>query len=413
VPPGDYQIQAFLDVDHSYAYGGTQPGDLFGKPQTLVGWRPDAPEPLTLSLDQEVSQIRDRALPPNIQPLKFQSPALTAFWGRPIDITGYVVLPPGYLKSARATYPTVYWTHGFGGTLAAIERAAERYATLMASKELPEMIWVMLNESFPTGTVEFADSVNNGPWGFALTRELIPNLERQYRMDARPNGRFLTGHSSGGWATLWLQVSYPTIFGGTWSTAPDPSDFHSFTGPDVYVPRANVYHKPDGSPWMLVRLDGHDVVSLEDYAKLEAVLGDYGGQFASFDWVFSPKGIDGRPMPLFDRVTGDVHPDVAEYWASHYDIARKIAREWHRNGKDLRGKIHVIVGGADTYHLDESARRLEAELRPLDAGATFTYVPGKTHANLYAEGSDLQALTKTIAAEMYAIARPRKHAQQP
>ena len=117
---------------------------------------------------------------------------------------------------------------------------------------------------------------------------------------------FLTGHSSGGWATLWLQVSYPAIFGGTWSTAPDPSDFRSFTGPDIYAPHANVYRKADGSSWMLVRVDGRDVVSLENYAKLEAVLGDYGGQFASFEWVFSPKGIDRRPMPLFDRATGDV-----------------------------------------------------------------------------------------------------------
>src|SRR5262245_22715036 len=156
VPPGDYQIQAFLDVDHSYAYGGTQPGDLFGKPQTLVGWRPDASESLALSLDQEVSPTAQRALLPGMQPLKFRSPALTAFWGRPIDITGYVVLPPGYLKSARATYPTVYWTHGFGGTLAAIERAAERYATLMASKELPEMSSVMHNESLRTRSVDSA-----------------------------------------------------------------------------------------------------------------------------------------------------------------------------------------------------------------------------------------------------------------
>jgi S-formylglutathione hydrolase FrmB len=407
VPPGDYQIQAFLDVNHSYAYGGVRPGDLFSKPHTLTGWRPDASESIVLSLDQEVART-EPALSLSIQPIKFQSPALTAFWGRPIDITGYVILPPSYSMSTRTTYPTVYWTHGFGGTLTAIARGAEQRAKLMASKDLPEMIWVFLNESFPTGTVEFADSVNNGPWGFALTRELIPDLERRYRMDGKPNGRFLTGHSSGGWATLWLQVSYPAIFGGTWSTAPDPSDFRSFTGPDIYAPHANVYRKADGSSWMLVRVDGRDVVSLENYAKLEAVLGDYGGQFASFEWVFSPKGIDGRPMPLFDRATGDVYPDVAEYWGSHYDIARKITREWHRIGKDLRGKIHVIVGGADTFHLDEPARFLEGELRRLDAGATFTSVPGKTHFDLYSDGSDGQALTKKIAREMYAIARPQR-----
>ena len=407
VPPGDYQIQAFLDVDHSYAYNGFQAGDVFSKPQALTGWRPDASEPIVLSMDQEMART-EPALSPSVQPIKFQSPALTAFWGRPINITGYVVLPPSYVTSTRTTYPTVYLTHGFGGTLANIAPAADQWAKLMASKDLPEMIWVFLNESFPTGTVEFADSVNNGPWGFALTRELIPDLERRYRMDGRPNGRFLTGHSSGGWATLWLQVAYPTIFGGTWSTAPDPSDFRNFTGPDIYAPQANLYRKADGSSRMLVRVDGRDVVSLEDYAKLEAVLGDYGGQFASFEWVFSPKGIDGRPMPLFDRTTGDVNPDVAEYWGSHYDIARKITREWHRIGKDLRGKIHVIVGGADTFHLDEPARLLEGELRTLDAGATFTYIPGKTHFDLYTDGSDRQALTKKIAAEMYAVARPHK-----
>ena len=40
-----------------------------------------------------------------------------------------------------------------------------------------------------------------------------------------------------------------------------------------------------------------------------------------------------------------------------------MTREWLRTGKGLRGKIHVIVGDADTFHLDESARLLEGELR--------------------------------------------------
>jgi len=95
----------------------------------------------------------------------------------------------------------------------------------MEEKKTPEMIWVMLLQASPTGTHEFADSANNGPWGKALTMELIPYLEKKYRMDARPNGRFLTGHSSGGWAAMWIQVSHPDFFGGTWPTAPDPGDF--------------------------------------------------------------------------------------------------------------------------------------------------------------------------------------------
>ena len=48
--------------------------------------------------------------------LDFVSPALSAFWGRPIHMRGVVVLPPKYSTSQKR-YPTVYWTHGFGGSL--------------------------------------------------------------------------------------------------------------------------------------------------------------------------------------------------------------------------------------------------------------------------------------------------------
>jgi hypothetical protein len=54
----------------------------------------------------------------------------------------------------------------------------------MKQHRMPEMIWVLLDESSPTGTHEFADSVNNGPWGTALTTEPIPKVEAMYRMDA-------------------------------------------------------------------------------------------------------------------------------------------------------------------------------------------------------------------------------------
>ena len=222
------------------------------------------------------------------------------------------------------------------------------------------MIWVTLDESSPTGTHEFADSVNNGPWGAALTTELIPWLEQHYRMDARPSGRFLTGHSSGGWATLWLQTRYPKIFGGTWSTSPDPSDFHDFTGADLYRANANVYVDAAGKPVPLVRMNGKDVANFEDFARLEAVLGPYGGQMASFDWVFSPKGADGRPMQMFDRRTGAVDPTVVAYWRDNYDIAYRLQRDWPAVRKDLDGKIHVIVGTADTFHLDGAAHKLQA-----------------------------------------------------
>jgi S-formylglutathione hydrolase FrmB len=410
LPPGRYHVQAVLDVNHDYNYFGRGAGDVVSTVTDLNLPGPVAPLELSKVIpdsDPFASLGPDQhAYLAKVVPVDFVSPVLSAFWGHPIHMRAAIALPPDYDPKGRKTWPTVYLTHGFGAGYHGVEWLAAQHLMLMSKGEIPPMIWVSLDESSPTGTHEFADSVNNGPWGEALTTELIPWLERHYRMDSRASGRFLTGHSSGGWATLWLQTRYPKIFGGTWSTSPDPSDFHDFTGADLYRPNANVYVDPAGKPIPLVRMNGKDVANFEDFAKLEAVLGPVGGQMASFDWVFSPKGADGRPMQMFDRRTGAVNPVVAAYWRDHYDIGYRIVHDWPALKRDLDGKIHVIVGTADTFHLDGSARRLKADLESVGAKADVRFLPGKTHMDLYEANGDRDALTKEIAKEMYAVARP-------
>ena len=417
--PGTYRLQAVLDRNHDYNYGGRGPGDIVSP---VVEAQLPGPVP-TLVLSQVLPERDPRAgfarLPEGeraaalaaydaVQPVDFVSAKLSAFWGRPVHMLGWVALPPGYDHRARTTYPTVYMTGGFSSTAASARMAAARMVRRMASGKMPPIIWVVLDESSPTGTHEFADSVNNGPWGGALTTELIPWLEARYRMDARPGGRFLNGHSSGGWATLWLQTRYPKIFGGTWSTSPDPSDFHEFTGVDIYAPGANAYVDSAGRPIPLVRDKGRELASIGEFGRLEAVLGAYGGQFSSFDWVFSPKGPDGRPMPLFDRASGRIDPTVAAYWRDNYDIAHRLEANWPALKPDLDGKIHIFVGTADTFHLDSSARRLQSVLDRLGARSSFEYLPGRTHFDLYEANGDPNGLYDRIAAEMYAVARPKR-----
>ncbi|MGH8062928.1 MAG: alpha/beta hydrolase [Pseudoxanthomonas sp.] len=424
LPKGDYYLQAVLDVNHDYNYGGRGPGDVVSEPVlarlggkgitlSLVRTLPGSLAPsweLPADLSKE-ARTRATAALENAQPLDFASPALSAFWGRPTHLRGWVLLPPGYASQPAARYPTVYYTHGFGGSLPRLIGDVSVIDERMRDGSMPPMIWVFLDESSPTGTHEFADSVNNGPWGHALTAELIPMLESKYRMDAKASGRFLNGHSSGGWAALWLQVSYPKLFGGSWPTSPDPGDFRDFTGADLYAANANVYRLPDGSPMPLVRDKGKVIATFEQFARLERVLGEYGGQLASFDWVFSPRGADGRPMPMFDRDTGAVDPAVAAYWRQHYDISDRLKRQWPTLGKDLDGKLHIIIGDADTFHLDGAARKLQQVLQALGAKPAVTLLPGRTHFDVYAIGDDRRGLFNTIAWEMYAIARP--NAQRP
>jgi enterochelin esterase-like enzyme len=419
IPNGDYEVQAVLDVEHTYNYGGRSPEDWISPVVALPHWSAgDGAEPvLQLAGHPEESaaraaalrQARAQAVPGVAQLEELKSMLLTRFWGHPVSIRAWVILPPGYAEHGMERYPTVYWAHGFGGKLELILTPGLAIRDRMKDAKMPPMIWVMLDESCPQGTHEFADSVNNGPWGAALTMEFIPYLERKYRMDARTNGRFLNGHSSGGWATLQLQINYPKIFGGTWSTSPDPSDFHDFTGPNLYAPNANMYRKRDGSPWPLIRVDGKVVATIQEFAQLERVLGPYGGQFASFDWVFSPRSDSGAPQQMFNRTTGDVDPAVVAYWHDHYDLAHIVEANWPRLAPDLKGRIHLIVGTADTFYLDGAAHKFEAVLMRLNADPHFTFLPGRSHFDLYVVGQDRGALFDQISAEMYAVARPEAH----
>lgn len=416
LPAGIYEAQAVLDVNHTYNYHERVPQDWVSPVVTLAGWKPGITAEPVLTLDHHPAEdpqrsaafarLTEAATPDVAQLEQFESPLLTRFWGHPVTIRAWVILPPRYAAKAKETFPTAYWTHGFGGDIDGAMVSGLRIFERMKTGKMPPMIWVMLDESIAQGTHEFADSVNNGPWGAALTTEFIPHLEQKYRMDAKPSGRLLNGHSSGGWATLQLQVNYPKIFGGTWSTSPDPSDFHDFTGADLYAEHANVYRTPDGTAIPIFRDKGKVVATFEQLARLERVLGPYGGQIASFDWVFSPKGASGAPEEMFDRETGEVHPDVVAYWREHYDLAHIVETTWADRGADLTGRIHLIVGTADTFYLDGAAHKFEAVLNKLNAEPHFTYLRDRTHFDLYEAGKDRQGLFDTIGAEMYAVARP-------
>jgi hypothetical protein len=165
------------------------------------------------------------------------------------------------------------------------------------------------------------------------------------------------------------------FFGGTWSTSPDPSDFHFFSTIDLYAPHANFYRRPDGVPNPISAITGSRAQRCKQLAGLESVLGDYGGQLASFEWVFSPRGPDGRPKPLFNRATGEIDPEVAAYWRKHYDIVEYLNTNWKTIGVDLRGKIHLIVGTDDTFYLDGAAHSLESALKRLGGDPHFTFCP--------------------------------------
>lgn len=402
LPPGDYWVQAVLDRDHDYAYRGRPDGgDLVSAVQRVTLPMRSAP---VLRLQTTIptyplwenergpmfSQADREVVDRNIRPFDFVSPRLSGFNGRATAMRGLVVTPEGY-STGTDTYPVVYFTHGFAAGMDSLSDSAVSILTSTHAGRLPPMIWVLLDQSSPLGTHEFADSVNNGPWATALTSELIPEIERQYRTDARPESRFLMGHSSGGWAMLWLQLHYPALFGGAWISAPDITDFTDFEGVDITRPDARI---------------------TSAMGRMEAVLGEYGGQASSFEAVFSPRGDDGRPMPLYDRETGAVDPAVARHWRDNWDVSA-IIRDRRAGAINLDGKLHVWVGAEDQFGLDRSVRHLQAAMTEIGAQGAFNYLPGKGHFDLYAEGSERMALRRVMAWQMWKRARPESDLSDP
>lgn len=327
-----------------------------------------AQDPSSTSQDQAAEEFQ------------IQSTCLGAFWGREMTVEAGVVLPPDFERGEEL--PICYSIHGFGGSHRSAWRSGPGLVQGMRDGTSPRMLYVFLNAQFPMGHHEFADSVNNGPWGKALITEFIPALEAKYAPKATSSDRFLTGHSSGGWSSLWLQVTYPTFFNGTWSTAPDSVDFRDFTGIDVYS-WDNAYVDPEGEVIQLMRRADQWVRSIREFAQGERERNPLGGQFYSFNAVFSPRGEDGTPVDLFDWETGAINPEVRERWRT-YDISLTLRTRWQELEKSLAGKIHLYMGTLDTFRLEGATMLMKRELEEIGADVDILLVEGRDHGSLFA-----------------------------
>ncbi|MBL8848041.1 MAG: hypothetical protein JNG89_00065, partial [Planctomycetaceae bacterium] len=306
-----------------------------------------------------------------------RSDLLSDFHGRDVFLQAAVTLPASYFADHERRYPAIFEIPGFGGTH---HHAVKVHQSTIDPTTGVEFLRVLLDPSCPLGHHVFADSDSNGPVNRALREELIPAFDREFRSVAKPQARFLTGHSSGGWSSLWIQMTAPDEFGGVWSTAPDPVDLRDFQRIDVYRPGENMYVDGRGDRRPLARIGGRVALWYDDFAWMEHVHGP-GGQLHSFEAVFSERGPDGKPKLLFDRVTGEIDPQVAESW-QRYDIRMVLEQNWAELGPKLSGKLHVFMGSEDTFYLDGATRLLKESLSRLGSDAVVEIHEGKDHSTL-------------------------------
>ncbi|SFH63273.1 alpha/beta hydrolase [Planctomicrobium piriforme] len=369
------QLQAVVRFNPHVPEIGTGPGNGYS---AVAALKDSGPVELVVN-----SLVPEQAFPENqwTKLLRIRSDKLSRFHDRDVYLQGAVTLPASYYKEPQRRYPVIIEVPGFGGDH--LHRVRSEPVKESNSHGV-EFIRVMLDPKCGLGHHVFANSANNGPYGDALVEEFLPALNSQFRTTGTPEGRFLTGHSSGGWSSLWLQVNYPEQFAGTWSTAPDPVDFRDFQQIDLYRSGENMFTDPKGGRRPLARMRGEPIVFYDTFSQMEDVLGD-GGQLRSFEAVFSRRGADGQPVQLWDRLTGKIDPAVAESWQP-YDIRLQLEKNWPALGPKLQGKLHVYMGTEDTFYLEGATRLLKESLARMGSDAHVELIPGRNHMNLFADG---------------------------
>ena len=411
VPPGEYFVQVVLHKYETFhrADGHTvklpmdrgegqhwesAPGNLYSKPQKITLKR--GGEPAQVALDQIIPAISEPKDTKYIRHIRMQSELLTKFWGRPMFLSANVLVPEGFDEHPDAHFPLMIFEDHFNADFGNFrttppdpdlkpdyserfhiagynrieQQEAYNFYQQWVAPKFPRFLVAQINHANPYYDDSYAvNSANLGPYGDAIETELIPAMEKKFRAIGQGWARFAYGGSTGGWEALAVQVFYPDHYNGIFAACPDPVDFRAFTNINLYADKNAFYLQ---GPHMRVEQPGerdylgHTLISTRGINQYELALGSHGRSGEQFDiWqaVYGPVGNDGYPQPIFDKETGEIDPATARYWKEHFDLSAILAKRWIMLGQKLAGKIHVYVGSADTYFLNDAVYYLEDVLK--------------------------------------------------
>ncbi len=417
---GSYRVQALINRYETFTrsdghtvklppdkWEGQQwarkPGNLYSRPVAMTVDPSKAGTP-RLVLDQEIPPVADFATRETkyVKYVRVRSTLLSKFWGRDMFLGAWVLLPWGYDDHPEARYPLVinhgHFPSGVGNwretapdpslvpdysdrfSLAGYNRIQQQLGWQFyqdwTGKGFPRMLLIEIQHATPFYDDSYAvNSANNGPYGDAIMRELVPEIERRFRGLGAGWARFTYGGSTGGWEAMAVQMFYPDDFNGAWISCPDPIDFRAYTVVNLYED-ANAYYRE--GPFLRVprpglrNFLGHIQATAEQLNHRELALGTRtrsGDQWDVWESVYSPVGADGYPKPIWDKLTGKIDREVAAYWREHFDLSYILRRDWQTLGPKVRGKLRIYVGDMDNYYLNNAVYLVEDFLKKADPPA--------------------------------------------
>lgn len=418
LPEGEYYVQAFLSVYTTFnrADGHTvlmhddtgdgqdlwdSIGNAYSVPKKAY-LNPSKSGTVSLSISEVIQP--DYELGPDmvlqqgnyedtdwLKFVKIKSDVVSEFWGKDMYIGANVLLPAGYYDHPEVSYPVIYFQGHFpgGGAPVGFRTNNNVYKFWTSEAENANFIAVSFRDATPYYDTSYSvDSENSGPYGTAITEELIPYLESQFRMIPEKWARILAGGSTGGWEALAMKVFYPDFFGRTYVWYPDGVDFNYYQLVNIYDDE-NAYYSDFG--WIKTERpsarDTHGnvrfTVKQENYFERAAGPSNRsGGQWSVWESTYSPVGIDGFPQPIWNQVTGEINKDVAEFWKENYDLTYILQENWEEIGPKIAGDVHVAVGDMDNYYLNEAVYLLKKAMENTEnpvSDMTFDFGPNQGH----------------------------------
>ncbi len=370
------------------------PGNLYSTPRKISLGASSGIIPI--DLDQEIPPIPPPKDTLYIRHLRIPSELLSKFWGCPMYLSANVLVPGGFDTHPAAHYPLIIAEDHFNADFEGFrteppdpnlkpdyserfhisgynriqQQEAYKLYQQWTSPGFPRVLIAEINHANPYYDDSYAvNSANLGPYGDAIETELIPAIEKQFRGIGQGWARFAYGGSTGGWEAMAVQMFYPDRYNGAFVACPDPVDFRAYTTINLYENKNAFYlegaHMAVAQPGVRDYL-GRTLATIQSMNQLELALGSHarsGEQFDIWQAVFGPVGEDGYPQPIFNKETGVIDPAVAAYWKAHYDLSAILQRDWPTLGPKLQGKLHIYVGSADTYFLNDAVYCLEDFLK--------------------------------------------------
>ena len=415
IPAGEYYVQALFHLYETFTrfdgkvikmpmdrgegqHWNRAPGNFYSTPKK-INFDPASGIKFKIDLDQIIPPIEPPKDTKYIKHIKIKSKLLSDFWGRDMYLGAHVLLPEGFEEHPEVKYPLAimhgHFPSDFGGFREEapdpnlepeyserfklegynkiLQQEAHDFYKTWTGPDFPRVIAIEIQHANPFYDDSYAvNSANVGPYGDAITHELIPYIEKQFRGIGEGWARFLYGGSTGGWEALAVQVFYPDEYNGCYAACPDPIDFRAYTLVNLYEDENAYYIKGDFKNTLRpAHRDylGQVNATLKETNHREFVVGTKsrsGDQFDIWEAVYSPVGEDGYPKRIWDKMTGVIDKEVAAYWKKNYDLAYIMKRDWKSIGPSLRGKIHIYCGDMDNYYLNNAVYLAEQFLESTD-----------------------------------------------